>query len=302
MKKTFLFLALCLCLFGTAPAASAGPVRAVATFSILGDMVKNVGGDLVAVTVLVGPDADTHTYSPTPEDAKKVAQADLVVMNGLHLEGWIDRLVQASGCKAPVVIASAGITPLTMDDEDGGGAKVTDPHAWQDLENGMRYVENIRAGLCAADPAHAGDYAKNAEAYRAKLAAMHAWVRDAFARIPEARRKVITSHDAFGYLGHAYGVTLLSPMGVSTESEASAKNVAELIRQIKKEKVTALFVENMTDPRLMEGITRETGVKAGGELFSDALSAPDGPAPTYLDMFRHNVTLMTQAMAEETRQ
>ena len=181
MKNALLSLALCLCLFGTAHASSAGPVRAVATFSILGDMVKNVGGDLVAVTVLVGPDADTHTYSPTPDDVKKVAQADLVVANGLHLEGWIDRLVRASGCKAPVVTASAGITPLTMDDEDGGGAKVADPHAWQDLENGMRYVENIRAGLSAADPAHAGDYAKNAEAYGARLAAMHAWVRDAFA-------------------------------------------------------------------------------------------------------------------------
>nr|MCR5563343.1 zinc ABC transporter substrate-binding protein [Desulfovibrio sp.] len=239
---------------------------------------------------------------PTPEDAKKVAQADLVVMNGLHLEGWIDRLVQASGCKAPVVIASAGITPLSMDDEDGSGAKVTDPHAWQDLEIGMRYVENILAGLSAADPAHAGDYAKNAEAYRAKLAAMHAWVKEEFARIPEARRTIITSHDAFGYLAHAYGVTLLSPMGVSTESEASAKNVAELIRQIKREKVTALFVENMTDPRLMESITRETGVKVGGELFSDALSAPDGPAATYLDMFRHNVTRMTQAMRGATKE
>lgn len=295
MRKLIFALALSLCLGATA-AMAAAPLKVVASFSILGDMVKNVGGDKVQVTTLVGPNADTHTYQPTPADAKTLAQADVVVVNGLHMEGWLDRLIKASGYKGPVVTASGGVTTRTMIDEDEGGKKITDPHAWQNLNNGKIYAVNIEKGLAEADPNNAAAYAKNTRDYTARMDKMDAWVRSSFNAIPRAKRKIITSHDAFGYFGQAYGVTLLSPMGVSTESEASAQNVGKLVRQIKKEKVKALFIENMTDPRLVENIARETGVRPGGELYSDALSAADGPAGTYLDMFKNNVALMTAAM------
>ena len=295
MRKLLFALVLSLCLAPVA-AMAASPLKVVASFSILGDMVKNVVGDKVQVTTLVGPNADTHTYQPTPADAKTLAQADMVVVNGLHLEGWLDRLIKASGYKGPVVTASKGVTTRTMIDADEGGKKITDPHAWQNLSNGKIYAVNIEKGLTQADPANAATYAQNARDYTARMDKMDAWVKSSFNAIPRAKRKIITSHDAFGYFGEAYGVTLLSPMGVSTESEASAQNVGKLVRQIKKEKVKALFIENMTDPRLVENIARETGVRPGGELYSDALSAAEGPAGTYLDMFKNNVALMTSAM------
>ena len=276
--------------------ALAAPLKVVTSFSILGDMVKNVGGDLVRVTTLVGPDADTHVYQPSPADAKAVAQADLVVVNGLHLEGWMDRLVQTSGYKGVVVTASKGVRTRTMVDEEEGGKKVTDPHAWQSLDNGRIYVRNIADGLAAADPAHAAAYRKNAGMYLGRIGETEGWVRKMLGSVPTAERKIITSHDAFGYFGDAYGLTLLSPQGLSTEAEASARDVGALIRQIKAEGIKALFVENMTDPRLVENIAKETGAKPGGELYADALSGPEGPAPTYLDMFRHNVTVLVKAL------
>ncbi|SDF37324.1 metal ABC transporter substrate-binding protein [Desulfovibrio legallii] len=279
-----------------AQGAFAAPLKVAVSFSILGDMVKNVGGDLVRVTTLVGPDADTHVYQPSPADAKAVAQADLVVVNGLHFEGWMDRLIQTSGYKGTVVIASKGVRTRTMVDAEEGGKKVTDPHAWQSLDNGRIYVRNIADGLAAADPAHAAAYRKNAGAYLGKIGETEGWVRKTLGGIPRAERKIITSHDAFGYFGEAYGLTLLAPQGLSTEAEASAQDVGALIRQIKAEGIKALFVENMTDPRLVENIARETGARPGGELYADALSGPDGPAPTYLEMFRHNVTLLVKAL------
>jgi len=271
-----------------AAALAEGPVKVVASFSILGDMVKNVGGDRVAVTTLVGPNQDTHVYEPKPSDARALAEAGLVFVNGLGFEGWMPRLVTASGTKGKTVVASRGVTTRTMIDEDADGGKITDPHAWQDLSNGTRYVANIEQALSQADPEGAEVYKANAKAYTAKIEAMDAWVKAEFANIPKAERKIITSHDAFGYFGQAYGVTILAPMGFSTESEASAKNVGTLIRQIKQEKVKALFIENMSDPRLIERIAQETGTKVGGALYSDALSAPDEPGGTYLDMFRNN--------------
>jgi zinc/manganese transport system substrate-binding protein len=206
------------------------------------------------------------------------------------------RLVKASGYKGKMIVASAGVKARTMIDEDEGGKKITDPHAWQDLSNGKLYVTNIEKALSQADPAGAEIYKANAAAYLKKIDDMDAWVKAEFAKVQRAQRKVITSHDAFGYFGAAYGVTLMAPMGFSTESEASAKNVGKLIRQIKKEKVKALFFENMSDPRLIDRIAKETGTTAGGPLFSDALSAPDGPAPNYLAMFTNNIGKMVSAM------
>ncbi len=297
LRQGIIAMLLCLCL-APVGARAGQPLKVVASFSILGDMVQNVGGDRVAVTTLVGPDADTHVYQPTPADAKALAGADLIVVNGLGFEGWINRLVKASGYKGKVVVASEGVKPRTMIDEDEGGKKITDPHAWQSLASGKTYVANIEKALAQADPEGAAVYAANAKAYQEKIDAMDAWVKAEFDKIPRAKRKIITSHDAFGYFGQAYGVTLLAPMGFSTESEPSAKDVAKLIQQIKKENVKALFIENMTDPRLIENIAKETGVKPGGELYSDALSKPDASGATYLDMFKNNVTKMTAAMTQ----
>jgi zinc/manganese transport system substrate-binding protein len=277
---------------------AADKVKAVASFSILGDMVKQVGGDRVNVTTLVGPNGDAHVFSPTPADAKMLAGAQIFFVNGLGFEGWMDRLEKSSGFKGELVVASTGVKPQTMVEEEGGGSDViTDPHAWQSLANGKIYVANIRDGLIKADPAGKAVYEANAERYLAEIDAEEKAVKQAIAALPPARRRIITSHDAFGYFAKAYGLEVIAPEGVTTESEASAQDVAKIIRQIRAEHIPAVFVENITDRRLLEQISRETGARIGGELYSDALSDKDGPAPTYLDMFRHNIGALTAALA-----
>ena len=276
------------------PASAAEKLKAVATFSILGDMVHRVGGDLVEVTTIVGPNSDTHVYEPKPADAKSLAAAQIFFANGLGFEGWMDRLVEATGFKGETVIASEGVKSRTMIED---GVAETDPHAWQNLSNGVLYVKNIADGLCKADAADCATFRKNAEAYSAEIKSLDAEVKTRIAAVPEAKRKVITTHDAFGYFGVAYGVTFMAPEGYSTESEASAADVAKLIQQIRADKVSALFIENMSDPRLIDQIARETGVKAGGALFADALSEKGEGGETYLDMFRHNISLLAPAMA-----
>jgi zinc/manganese transport system substrate-binding protein len=277
------------------------PIKVVATFSILGDMVKNVGGERVAVTTLVGPDGDAHVFQPAPGDAKAVAEAKVVFVNGLGFEGWIERLTQSAAYKGPVVVATNFIQPQTMEEEDEGKKaaapkQTIDPHAWQDLRNGLVYADNIAAGLAKADPAGEATYKANVVAYKKQLEELNTWAKAEIGSVPKAKRKVITSHDAFGYFATAYGVKFLAPVGISTDAEPSAKQVAGLIRQIKKEKVTALFVENITNAKLIEQIGKETGVKLGGSLFSDALSPAGGPADTYIKMFRNNVPQLKAAM------
>ncbi|MCJ7787395.1 MAG: metal ABC transporter substrate-binding protein [Methyloceanibacter sp.] len=311
-------------LFGLAGSAEAADkVKAVASFSILGDMIGQVGGDRVEVVTLVGPDGDAHVFSPTPADAKTLAGADVFFVNGLGFEGWLQRLEKASGFKGRLVTASDGVKPLTMedeghyhdgeehaehadhakghdddeDDEEDEEEEVPDPHAWQDLANGKIYVANIRDGLIEADPEGRAVYETNVAKYLEAIAKEAAAVRAALSALPEARRKIITSHDAFNYFGKAYGLEIIAPEGVSTESEASAQDVAKIIRQIKADKIPAVFVENIADRRLLDQIARETGAKIGGTLYSDALSGHDGPAPTYLDMFRHNVGALTAALS-----
>jgi zinc/manganese transport system substrate-binding protein len=271
-------------------------IKAVATISILGDLVRNVGGDRVDVTTLVGPDGDAHVYSPTPSDAAKLAGANIVFVNGLGLEGWMTRLVTASGTKAPTVVVSKGVAPREMEDVEKRGRMVIDPHAWQSVANAKIYVASIRDGLGAIDPAGKPTYEANAASYLGKLDALEAKVRAAIASIPADRRKIITTHDAFGYFGAAYGMEFIAPEGVATETEPSAKDVANIIVQIRKQKIPAVFLENVTDPRLMRQIARETGAAVGGTLYSDALSAPGGPASTYIDMMRHNVRELTKAL------
>ena len=302
MMKLFLAAVLSL---AAAPALAA-QVNAVASFSILGDMVSRVGGDRVAVTTIVGPNADSHIYTPKPSDAAAVAGADIFFVNGLGFEGWMDRFVEATGYTGALVVASDGVAAHAMEEEhedhDGHGEHeghdhgATDPHAWQSLLNGVLYVQNIARGLCTVDADGCATYTANAQAYAAELTALDATVREQLEAVPAERRKVITTHDAFGYFSDAYGVTFLAPEGISTDAEPSAADVARLIIQIKSEGVRALFIENMSDPRLIQQIADETGVTLGGELYADALSQPDGPAPTYLDMFRHNVGLLVPAM------
>lgn len=267
----------------------------VATFSILADFVRNVGGSRVDVTALVGPDGDTHVYQPTPEDAERLGAARLIVVNGLGLEGWIDRLIKASGAKAPVVVATRGLNPQQMREE---GRIEQDPHAWQSIADAKLYVKNILDGLIAADPEGESTYRGNAKDYLAKLDALEKEVMAEIAKIPPAKRQIITTHDAFGYFGSAYGFRFIAPEGVSTETEPSARDVAKIIRQIKTAKIPAVFLENITDPRLMKRIAAESGAKIGGALFSDALSPPDGPAATYIDMMRHNVSELSAALAQ----
>ena len=294
-----------------------GPVRAesrldvVATFSILGDMVKQVGGDRVKVTSLVGPDGDTHVYRPTPKAAKAIAQTKVLFVNGLEFEGWIERLVESSGFKGRMVTATVGIEALKMeeeghhDDHDKHGKKdghehhnhgEYDPHAWHSLANARIYVRNIVDGLAAADPQGAKAYRANAERYIKEITSLELEMEKAMKSVSADGRKVVTPHDAFGYLGSTYGIKFLAPVGISTEAEASAGDVAKLIRQIKKEKISAIFVENITDRRLLDQIVRETGARIGGTLYSDALSKANGPAGTYLDLMRHNIRTLVKAL------
>jgi len=275
---------------GAGPVGAQDRLNVVASFSILADLVRNVGGDRVSVTTLVGPDGDAHVYAPTPSDARKIADAKLVVVNGLGLEGWLPRLVQSAGGKATVVKATDGIAPLRSGSE-------ADPHAWQSVANARVYVVNIRDALVVADPADVGIFRGNAEAYLAKLDEVDREVREAVAKIPKARRKVISTHNAFGYFAAAYGVQFIAPLGVSTESEASARDIAAIITQIKTARIPAVFLENISDSRLIRRISAETGARVGGTLFSDSLTGEKGEAPTYIDMVRHNIKALTGALA-----
>lgn len=294
-RRRLLLLAGSVGLLIETPALGQDRMNVVATFSILGDLVKNVGGDRVEVSTLVGPNGDVHVYLPTPGDARKLAAAKVVFVNGLGLEGWLTRLISASGTKASIVIASKGIKPRKMKDEHDSG-DVSDPHAWQSVANAKIYVANIRDGLIALDPAGKASYDANATAYLGKLDELEKQVEAAIAKIPADRRKIITTHDAFGYFSDAYGMTFIAPEGVSTDAEPSAKELAKIITQIKMQKIPAVFMENITDPRLMEEIAHETGATIGGTLYSDALSPPDGPAGTYIDMMRHNVSEFSKAL------
>jgi zinc/manganese transport system substrate-binding protein len=285
----------------TAPAAAQEKVRVVATFSILADFARNVGGDKVEVSELVGPDSDAHVYAPSPADAKRLAEARIVLVNGLGFEGWLERLVKASGTKAAVTVTTTGIKPRQMKEAGkahghGHSHGRSDPHAWQSVANAKVYVANIRDALVKADPAGKTNYEANAAAYLAKLDALETEVKATVAAIPAERRKIITTHDAFGYFAAAYGVTFIAPQGVSTEAEVSARDLAKIIRQVKAQKIPAVFMENVTDPRLMKRIAEETGAKVGGRLYSDALSAANGPAPTYIDMMRSNLKELRGAL------
>jgi zinc/manganese transport system substrate-binding protein len=273
--------------------ASADGLKVAVSFSILGDLVQQIGGDRVIVYTLVGPDSDAHVYTPTPADARRLSEADLVVVNGLGFEGWITRLATASGYAGPLLVASRGVQPLRTQGID-------DPHAWQDVRNVMRYVENIAAELTAIDPDGAEAYRIRADDYRRELQSLHQELSDFVADLPAERRRVVTSHDAFGYFEAAYDLRFLPAQGSQPDAELSAREMAGLIRRIRVEGITALFIETMSNPRLLEAVARESGARIGGYLYSDALSAPDGPASTYLAMMRHNLRMFRAALQTDT--
>ncbi len=299
-------------LFSLTPcrAEEAKPLHIVASFSILGDIIHQIGGEDIRLDVLVGADADAHEYQPTPDDVKKVAQADIIAINGLKFEGWMTRLIHASGSKAKLLVASAGVKPRLLKEEEGhhhhhhghhkherhGGEILADPHAWQDLRNGGIYAQNAAAAIIAARP----DLKEKTEArladYIEKLRALHKEMKEAFAEVPQEKRKIVTSHDAFGYFGEAYGVMFLAPVGISTEAEPSAADIGHLIEQIRAEGVKTVFAENMASPRLIEQLAKDAGASLGGTLYADALSKKDGEAPDYLAMMRLNAARMLQSM------
>ena len=275
--------------------AQAKKLEVVASFTVLADVVHQIGGDTVDVRSLVGPNGDPHVYEPTPQDAQALANADVVFVSGLELEGWMDRLITASGYKGKIIVASDGIVTRRMEDD---GKEITDPHAWNSAANGAVYAANVTKALVAADPAHAATYQANGTKYEAELKDLDSWARREVATIPAAKRKVITSHDAFGYLGAAYSIEFRAPVGFSTESEASAGDIAKLIDQIKREHIKAVFIENATDPRLVQQVAKAAGAQMGGELYAEALSTEDGPASTYEKMFRYNITSLVAGMKQ----
>ena len=288
-------------LTGAAHAAEPLPMPVTASFSILGDLVRVVGGERVRVTTLVGPDEDAHAFAPKPADARAIVQTRLLVINGLGFEPWAQKLAKSAGYQGATLVASQGVKPRVMPEEKGhdhsGHAhEETDPHAWQNPENVVLYVRNIATALGKADPAGSAIYQTHSAAYIKELQALDAWTQAQFAAIPVAKRKVITSHDAFGYFAAHYQISFLAPQGVSTDAEPSAKDVAQLIKQIQREKIKAVFVENMSNPKLVSQLARDAGVTVGPALYVDALSAPGGPAGSYLELMRHNVTQLAAGM------
>lgn len=291
MKRSGIILAIALS--ALSQGVMAKTLNVVASFSVLGDMVQQVGGEHVHVDTLVGPDGDPHTFEPSPQDSVLLSKADVVVVNGLGLEGWLDRLVKASGFKGELVVASTGVKTHMIEED---GKTVTDPHAWNSAANGALYAQNILAGLVKADPQDEAALNASGQSYIAQLKQIDDWAKSRFSAIPVTKRKVLTSHDAFGYFGRAYGVTFLAPQGLSSESEASAAAVGQLISQIKADGVHTWFMENQLDPRLVKQIASATGAQPGGELYPEALSAPGGVADSYVKMLRHNVEAIAKSM------
>jgi zinc/manganese transport system substrate-binding protein len=283
------------------PASAQAPIKAVATFSILGDLLAEVAGDKVELSVVVGPDIDAHAYQPRPTDARALADAKVLVSNGLGFEGWIDRLAKAAPFKGRAIVATAGVATLKAGADHGHShghshGHGPDPHCWQDVQRVRTYVANIAKGLAEADPPNAAHYRERAQAFDRRLVDLDTWVKAEIARVPADKRRAITGHDSFRYFSSAYGVKFQSPRGYNTSSEPSARDVATLIREVREQRIKALFVENMTNPGLIDQIARESGAVVGPRLYTDALSGPNGPAPTYEKMMRHNVTALVAGM------
>ena len=291
MRVLFVLFSLLLSL---STAQAADKLQVVTSFSILSDITHQVGGDHIQITNMVGADADAHTYEPTPDDAKALLKARLIIKNGLGFEPWLDRLVASTATKTPVITASRGVIPRALEEDD---ETVPDPHAWHNLANTELYVNNITKALVAADPANKADYERNSQAYLKQIYRLLAEAKAKLGSLPPGNRKIVTSHDAFGYLGQAYGIDFMAPQGLSTEREPSAAEVAALITQIRNAKVKAVFMENIKDARLLQQIAEESGAHIGGTLYSDALAAT-GPASTFAGLFEYNLNTLYDALSQ----
>jgi zinc/manganese transport system substrate-binding protein len=271
-------------------------LQVIASFSIIGDMVKQVGGDKVEVTTLVGPNGDVHLFEPSPEDAKNIANADIIFVNGLGMEGWLDRLISSSGYDGQVVELAKNVKTINISEKKDDKPAVADPHAWQDISNGKIYIDNIRNALVKRDKKNAKVYEQNAQKYIVRLSDLNSWVKNEINKVPSGKRKVITSHDSFRYFAEAYDIEFFAPQGISSDSQPSAGDMAKLEDQMLRKEIKAVFFENMTDQRLTRQLEKDVGAKIGGVLYSDALSEPTGPAGTYFDMFKNNVPKLVTAM------
>ena len=287
-RRTFIWVLSCV-LALMAQTSFARELRVVASFSILADMVSEISGEAIEIESIVGPDADAHVYQPSVADAIAVAGADIIFVNGFGFETWSSSLISEAAGDTVVVITTEGITPIEVDGS-------VDPHAWNSLKNGMVYVQNIAAALRELAPWSAGEVDANAKAYIQQLESIDRDIVRRVSRLPESNRTVVTSHDAFGYLAEDYGLTFLAPQGIDSDAEPTARELAELIEQLKNVGAVALFAENVTSPALINQIAAETGLEVGGRLYSDALSVRGGPAKSYVDMFRHNADSILEAL------
>jgi len=297
MKLFFNFLLACL-LFSKPVHADekASSLKVVASFSILGDLVAVIAGDKVELTILVGPDSDGHLYQPSAADARALTKADLLIANGLGFETWLNSLMRAAEFEGKLLVASESIKPIMVEDSNNPAIKVPDPHAWQDIQHVMSYVRSIATELSNLDVQHQAFYTNNAENYLVELAELDTQIKFFTQSLPAEKRKLVTSHDAFGYFGAAYGLEFIAPQGISTDAEARTQDIAQLIKQIRREKIPAMFVESMLDDRLLKQISHETNVSIGGRLYSDALSPPDGSAPNYVALMKYNLSVLKMAL------
>lgn len=304
----FSLVALAFALISHAAARADEKIPVVATFSIVGDLTQRIGGDAISLTTLVGPDEDAHVFEPAADAQRAVAGAKLLVANGLGFEPWLQRLTEAAAFKGKLVEATKGIEPLAWTGDEGGhdsdaGAEASDhdpdsvdPHAFQDPKLVLTYIDNIAAGLAEVDPADAPTFQRNADALKLQYRALDADLTASIGILPANKKRVLTSHDAFQYFGHAYGIQFIGVQGVSTESEPSARDLKNIVEQIKAGKINAVFIENMNDPRFIESLSADTGITVGGDLYADALSGPDGPASDLLSLYRHNQEELLKAL------
>ncbi len=288
----FLFAAF---IIGTFSGWSQQKPKVVVTASMIADMVENVAGDLVDLTCIVPIGSDPHLYEPTPKDARIVAEADILFKNGLTFEGWLNELIENAGSKAVVVTVTEGVKPI----ESLVYQNATDPHAWMDAENAMIYVDNITKTLVEFDPDNASIYQQKQDQYRKQIRAIDEYIKTQISYIPEEKRILITSHDAFQYYGRKYGLKLESVMGTSTDADVQTADIVRLNEVIRTSKIPAVFIESTINPKILEQLARDNKIRVGGKLYADSIGDKDSPAPSYIAMLRHNTDIIVSALTAD---
>jgi ABC-type Zn uptake system ZnuABC Zn-binding protein ZnuA len=275
-----------------APNINAQKLKVVSSASIFNDMVKQIAGDLVENKGIVPIGGDPHVYEPTPSDASLVSKADLILINGMTFEGWINEVIDNSGTKGKTILITEGVKPIASEQYKNS----MDPHAWMDASNGLIYIKNIYNALIEADPINKGIYLKNYRAYEEKLRKLDQYIQEQINTIPKQQRILITSHDAFSYYGNKYGLKLNAIMGISTEADAQTSDITRVTSAIKESGVPAIFIESTINPKMIQQIAKDNGVSIGGELFADSIGGEDSEGPTYFDMLKHNTDTIVKAL------